>query len=57
MANNKEDLKEMMRKLRKYITERGLEMNPKKSKVMRGIKGGRKKKKLPLHGWEMKFKK
>jgi len=44
LANNEEGIKEMIRKFRKYIQDRGLELNIDKSKIMRGRKaGGRKK--------------
>jgi len=44
LANNEEGIKEMIRKFKKYIQDRGLELNIDKSKIMRGKKaGGRKK--------------
>jgi len=53
LANNEEGIKEMMKKFRKYIQERGLELNTDKSKIMRGRKAGGRKKNIKFT-WEGK---
>jgi len=53
LANNEEGIKEMIRKFKKYIQDRGLELNIDKSKIMRGRKAGGRKKNITFT-WEGK---
>ena len=43
LANNATRMKEMLRRIRRYIERKGLELNVKKSKMMEFRKGGRRK--------------
>lgn len=46
IAEDKEGMKEIIRKLETYLEEKGLELNVEKTKVMRFIRGGGRKKKV-----------
>lgn len=54
VAKDKEDMKEMIKELEKYVERKGLEVNVKKIKVMRCRRGGGRWKKVV---WRWKGKK